>query len=71
LLETIVSTARQFQLTTVAECVEQADTARVLRDLGVDWAQGFLYGAPVVDRARARLAAAARHAPAAAPARPA
>ncbi|MCE2948017.1 MAG: putative bifunctional diguanylate cyclase/phosphodiesterase [bacterium] len=50
LLETIVSTARKFKLTTVAECVEDAGTARVLRDLGVDWAQGYLYGAPVVDR---------------------
>jgi EAL domain-containing protein (putative c-di-GMP-specific phosphodiesterase class I) len=50
LLETIVSTAQKFKLTTVAECVEEAGTARVLRDLGVDWAQGYLYGAPVVDR---------------------
>ncbi len=50
LLETIVSTAQKFRLTTVAECVEHAGTARVLRDLGVDWAQGYLYGAPVVDR---------------------
>ncbi|MCA3069275.1 MAG: EAL domain-containing protein [Rhodocyclaceae bacterium] len=50
LLETIVVTARKFRLTTVAECVEDAGTASVLRDLGVDWAQGYLYGAPVVDR---------------------
>jgi diguanylate cyclase (GGDEF)-like protein/PAS domain S-box-containing protein len=59
LLETIVSTARKFKLTTVAECVEQAGTAHVLRDLGVDWAQGYLYGAPVVDRALAGTGAAA------------
>jgi len=69
LLETIVGTARTFQLTTIAECVEHADTARVLRELGVDWAQGFLYGAPAVDPGRARSAAAAQHAPAAAAAR--
>jgi len=50
LLETIVSTAQKFKLTTVAECVESAGTAKVLGDLGVDWAQGFLFGAPVVDR---------------------
>ncbi len=49
LLETIVVTARKFRLTTVAECVEDAVTASVLRDLGIDWAQGHLYGAPVVD----------------------
>jgi len=60
LLETIVSTAQKFRLTTVAECVEDAGTARVLRDLGVDWAQGFLYGAPVVDRAVVEKGAGAR-----------
>jgi len=58
LLETIVSTAQKFKLTTVAECVEQAGTAKVLRDLGVDWAQGYLYGAPVVDHASAGSGAA-------------
>jgi EAL domain-containing protein (putative c-di-GMP-specific phosphodiesterase class I) len=40
----------------VAECVEDAGTAGVLRELGVDWAQGHLYGAPVVDRAALREA---------------
>ena len=50
LLETIVGTARKFRLTTVAECVEEEGTADVLRELGVDWAQGHLYGAPVVGR---------------------
>ena len=56
LLETIVGTAQKFRLTTVAECVEEAGTASVLRELGVDWAQGYLYGAPVVDRAASREA---------------
>ncbi len=56
LLESIVGTARKFHLTTVAECVEDAGTAGVLRELGVDWAQGYLYGAPVVDRAALREA---------------
>ena len=54
LLETIVGTARKFRLTTVAECVEEAATASVLRDLGVDWAQGLLYGAPEVARTARR-----------------
>ncbi|MEX2648827.1 MAG: GGDEF and EAL domain-containing protein [Alphaproteobacteria bacterium] len=31
---------------TVAECVEDAATARVLKDCGVDYLQGFLYGRP-------------------------
>jgi diguanylate cyclase (GGDEF)-like protein/PAS domain S-box-containing protein len=56
LLESIVGTARKFRLTTVAECVEDAGTAGVLRELGVDWAQGYHYGAPVVDRAALREA---------------
>ena len=54
LLETIVGTAQKFRLTTVAECVEEAATASVLRDLGVDWAQGLLYGAPEVSRTARR-----------------
>jgi diguanylate cyclase (GGDEF)-like protein/PAS domain S-box-containing protein len=54
LLGSVVGTARQLRLTTVAECVEDAGTAGVLRELGVDWAQGYLYGAPVVDRAALR-----------------
>ncbi len=31
---------------TVAECVEDAATARILEDCGVDYLQGFLYGRP-------------------------
>ncbi|MBC7778842.1 MAG: EAL domain-containing protein [Proteobacteria bacterium] len=50
LLETIVATAQKFKLITVAECVEEASTAKVLRDLGVDWAQGYFFGAPAIER---------------------
>jgi EAL domain-containing protein (putative c-di-GMP-specific phosphodiesterase class I) len=50
LLESIVATAQKFKLITVAECVEEASTAEVLCDLGVDWAQGYLFGAPALDR---------------------
>ena len=46
LVETIVSTARTFGLKTVAECVENGDTAQVLCDIGVDWAQGHYFGRP-------------------------
>ena len=46
LVETIVSTARTFGLMTVAECVEDAATAQVLRDIGVDWAQGHHFARP-------------------------
>jgi diguanylate cyclase len=53
-LESIVATARRFNLITVAECVEDASTAQVLCDLGVDWAQGYFFGAPSVERDAAR-----------------
>jgi diguanylate cyclase (GGDEF)-like protein/PAS domain S-box-containing protein len=46
LVETIVSTARTFGLKTIAECVENGDTAQVLCDIGVDWAQGHYFGRP-------------------------
>ena len=49
LLETIVATAQKFKLITIAECVEEASTAQVLCDLGVDWAQGYFFGAPALD----------------------
>jgi len=47
LVEGIVSFARAFNQVTVAEGVENEDTLMVLRQLGVDRAQGFLFGHPV------------------------
>ncbi len=46
LVETIVATARTFGLKTIAECVEDGETAQVLCDVGVDWAQGHYFGRP-------------------------
>jgi diguanylate cyclase (GGDEF)-like protein/PAS domain S-box-containing protein len=46
LVETLVSTARTFSVRTVAECVEDGQTAQVLCDLGVDWAQGHYFARP-------------------------
>jgi EAL domain-containing protein (putative c-di-GMP-specific phosphodiesterase class I) len=46
LVQTIVNTARTFELKTVAECVEDAPSAQVLCDLGVDWAQGYFFAKP-------------------------
>jgi diguanylate cyclase (GGDEF)-like protein/PAS domain S-box-containing protein len=46
LVESIVSTAARFQLKTVAECVETAESAQVLCDIGVDWAQGYFFAKP-------------------------
>jgi diguanylate cyclase (GGDEF)-like protein/PAS domain S-box-containing protein len=46
LVESIVNTAARFQLKTVAECVETAESAQVLCDIGVDWAQGYFFAKP-------------------------
>ncbi len=51
LVRTIVDTARSFGLVTVAEWVEDAQSAQVLCDLGVDWAQGYFFAAPAADGA--------------------
>jgi EAL domain-containing protein (putative c-di-GMP-specific phosphodiesterase class I) len=42
----MVSIARNFDMITVAEQVENQDDASLLLALGVDCQQGFLYGAP-------------------------
>jgi PAS domain S-box-containing protein len=46
LVRSIVATAREFGLRTVAEGVEDTDTLKMLRDFGVDHMQGFLIGRP-------------------------
>jgi EAL domain-containing protein (putative c-di-GMP-specific phosphodiesterase class I) len=48
LVESIVNTAARFELKTIAECVETAESAGVLRDIGVDWAQGHYFAKPQV-----------------------
>lgn len=45
-VEAIVSLARGFDLITVAEGVEDGETLELLRELGVDRAQGFHLGRP-------------------------
>jgi EAL domain-containing protein (putative c-di-GMP-specific phosphodiesterase class I) len=42
----IVALARGFGQETIAEGVENEETAGVLRSLGVTFAQGYLFGAP-------------------------
>jgi diguanylate cyclase (GGDEF)-like protein/PAS domain S-box-containing protein len=46
LVQTIVNTAHTFGLKTVAECVEDAPSAQALREIGVDWAQGYYFAKP-------------------------
>jgi len=49
LVETLVNTAQKFKILTVAECVEDPETAQVLCDIGVDWAQGYYFARPTVE----------------------
>ncbi len=46
IVRTIVAIAAEFGLTTIAEGVEDKASLRMLRDMGVDQAQGFLIAAP-------------------------
>ena len=45
-VKSIVSAARHFDITTVAEGVEDEDTVELLRTLGVDMVQGYYVGYP-------------------------
>lgn len=49
LIGAIATTAQSLKVHTVAECVENAETAQVLCDLGVDWAQGYFFAKPVLE----------------------
>jgi diguanylate cyclase (GGDEF)-like protein len=46
IVQGIQNTADQLGITTLAECVEDPATEAILKDIGVDWAQGYLYGRP-------------------------
>lgn len=58
LARSLVALGRETRATVVAEGVEQPEELEMLRALGVNWAQGFLFGAPAsLDRAEARESA--------------
>ena len=44
----LISVAKQFDMYVVAEAVESEPEAAVLRAMGVDCLQGYLYGAPTI-----------------------
>ena len=48
LVSALVAIARQFDMTVIAEHVENAAEARVLRSLEVDGFQGYLFGRPAL-----------------------
>lgn len=45
----IQNIADDLGLTTIAEYVEDQDTLNALRDLGVNWGQGYFFGRPALD----------------------
>lgn len=47
MVSTVVSLAHSLKLTAVAEGVETVQQARMLRDLGCDQMQGYLFSPPV------------------------
>ena len=46
IVEAIVALARNLGMRSVAEWVEDVDTLRALKDIGVDYVQGFLVARP-------------------------
>ena len=49
-VRTLTELAKGFNIEVVAECVEYDVEAAALRALGVDYLQGYLYGAPSLER---------------------
>ena len=48
MVKSVVMLAKTLDIITIAECVEDARTADMLRDMGVDWGQGFHFGVPEI-----------------------
>lgn len=49
-VQMLVDIAEKFSLRTIAECVENGETARTLMDMGVHCFQGMYFGSPVIHR---------------------
>ncbi len=49
MVKSIASLAKELNLVTIAEGIEDAATAEALRDLGVDWGQGYHFGRPGIE----------------------
>jgi diguanylate cyclase (GGDEF)-like protein/PAS domain S-box-containing protein len=46
MVRSIIMLARNQGITTIAEGIEDAETAEMLRAMGVDWGQGYYFGRP-------------------------
>ncbi|MGE5546200.1 MAG: EAL domain-containing protein [Solirubrobacterales bacterium] len=51
-LKAITGMCQELGITTVGECVEDAEMVRILRDVGVDYAQGHYFAKPNAEAAR-------------------
>ena len=60
-VETIIKLCRSLGICTVAEAVESADQVDVLRELGVETAQGYFFSPPLTADAAAQLASMIPH----------
>jgi diguanylate cyclase (GGDEF)-like protein len=60
MVRSIIALAHDQGITTIAECVEDAATADLLRELGADWAQGWYFGRPQCDAAAVQALNVAR-----------
>jgi EAL domain-containing protein (putative c-di-GMP-specific phosphodiesterase class I) len=49
IVESLASFARREGIVTVAECIEDAETARILREMGVHLGQGWYFGRPELE----------------------
>jgi EAL domain-containing protein (putative c-di-GMP-specific phosphodiesterase class I) len=50
ILRHLLGLTRELGLATIAECVETAEEASLLREAGVGFLQGFLFGRPTIER---------------------
>jgi len=50
IVESLAEFARRESIITVAECIEDAETARILCDMGVNLGQGWHFGRPEVEQ---------------------
>jgi diguanylate cyclase (GGDEF)-like protein len=49
IVESLAGFARREGIITVAECIEDADTARIMREMGVHLGQGWYFGRPELE----------------------
>lgn len=48
MVESTIVLSKKLKITTIAECIEDRETADMLRDMGVDWGQGNYFGRPEI-----------------------